>query len=74
MNEKVFRLFEEYTERKKREKAEEALAHGMQNPLKKGQSKTKREVNKGENETPGLDDLEGFTAAQQAPALKLGLK
>lgn len=75
MNDKVFRLFEDYTERKKAEEQEKARAAAvLQKKDTKDQKKKKEGEAKGENETPGLEEQDNFTNAQQALALKLGLK
>ena len=75
MNDKVFRLFEEYVERKKQEEQEKARAAAV---LQKNTAKEKKTKKEGElkenNETPGLDEQENFSTAQEKLALKLGLK
>ena len=62
MHDRVLRPFEEYIERKKNESAQEALVAAA---LKKGQSKTKKEINKADNETPGLEEQDNFTSANK---------
>ena len=82
MDDTVFRLFDEWQERRRGELAAEAKAHGLEK--KATQSKAKKDKDgkgekgekgdKAENETPGPDAEETFAADLQTLELALGIK